>query len=224
MPAKRSTKRNAGSVDMRAARTSVRAASSSRVSLWTRRGCPICGHRWGRSREDGRVTPAFHVPAHPGSTGEAVSRRMSTLKRKDNDAELAVRRLLHAAGYQVPGPLPGPRPVPPDDRHRLHTRQGRCLYRRLLLASVCPEHGTAPASNSAWWATKPAANIGRDAVHDGAIWSVRLERGPRLGARGPEGPWRSAGGSLPRSVRASPANQGGYRAGSTGSVRRRSAV
>lgn len=103
----------------------------------------------------------FHVPAHPGSTGEAVSRRMSTLKRKDNDAELAVRRLLHAAGfrYRVHYPVPGLRRRTIDIAF---TGAKVAVFIDGCFWHGCPEHGTKPASNSDWWAAKLAANLGRD--------------------------------------------------------------
>ncbi len=107
------------------------------------------------------MPPTFHVPTHPGSTGEAVSRRMSTLRRKDNEAELAVRRLLHAAGYRyrVHYPVPG---LPRRTIDIAFTRAKVAIFIDGCFWHGCPAHGTRPTSNREWWAAKLAANRARD--------------------------------------------------------------
>ena len=101
------------------------------------------------------------VPVHPGSTSVAASRRLSQLRRRDTAPELAVRRLLHAAGYRyrVAFPVPGQRRRTIDiafTGHRLAIFIDGCFWHG------CQAHGTAPRSNSEWWRKKLAANRARD--------------------------------------------------------------
>jgi DNA mismatch endonuclease, patch repair protein len=87
---------------------------------------------------------------------------MSALKRKDNEAELAVRRLLHAAGYRyrIHYPVPG---LPRRTIDIAFTRAKVAVFIDGCFWHGCPEHGTRPRSNSAWWAMKLNANQARDA-------------------------------------------------------------
>lgn len=83
---------------------------------------------------------------------------MSAQARENTKPELAVRRALFARGL----------------RFRLHPRIGRCrpdvvLSKAKIAIFVmgdfwhgCPTHGTAPKSNSTWWAEKLATNRARD--------------------------------------------------------------
>ncbi|WP_245528114.1 very short patch repair endonuclease [Cellulomonas gilvus] len=107
------------------------------------------------------MTPTFHVPAHPGAADASVSRRMSRLRRKDNEAELAVRRVLHAAGYRyrVHHPVPGQRRRTIDIAF---TRAKVAVFIDGCFWHGCPAHGTQPRSNAAWWVAKLAANQARD--------------------------------------------------------------
>ena len=116
-----------------------------------------------------------HVPAHPGSSSTAVSARMSTARRRDTAPEIALRHELHALGlrYRVTYPVPGQR-----------RRTIDVAFTRLRLAIFvdgrfwhgCPEHGTRPRSNSAWWQQKLAANTARDRDTDRLLteagWTV----------------------------------------------------
>jgi DNA mismatch endonuclease (patch repair protein) len=87
---------------------------------------------------------------------------MAVQHRRDTSPELAVRRLLHAAGlrYRVAYPVPG-----------LPRRTIDIAFRRARLAVFvdgcfwhgCPEHGTAPSANPDWWKTKIGTNQQRDA-------------------------------------------------------------
>lgn len=99
---------------------------------------------------------------HPGASSEMMSRRMSGVRKRDNAPEMAVRRLLHAAGlrYRVSWPVPGQRRRTIDiafTRARLAVYVDGCFWHG------CPLHGTSPKANAAWWAEKIAANRARDA-------------------------------------------------------------
>lgn len=105
--------------------------------------------------------PTFNVPAHPGSSGADVSSRMSRLRRRDNERELGLRRALHARGlrFRVTYPVPGLRRRTIDiafTRWRLAVFVDGCFWHG------CPEHGTSPRSNAAWWAEKIGTNKSRD--------------------------------------------------------------
>ncbi|MFH9618191.1 very short patch repair endonuclease [Streptomyces pratensis] len=98
--------------------------------------------------------------AKPSSPG--VSARMSRQARRDTAPEVAVRKLLHAAGY----------------RYRLNERVPGMSRRTIDIAFTrakvavmidgcfwhgCPEHATQPKSNAEWWRQKLDRNMARDA-------------------------------------------------------------
>lgn len=102
------------------------------------------------------------VPGHPGSSSAVVSRRMSAARRRDTAPEVALRKVLHAAGlrYRVAYPVPGQRRRTIDiafTRVRVAVFVDGCFWHG------CPEHGTRPRANSEWWAVKLEANRARDA-------------------------------------------------------------
>lgn len=97
--------------------------------------------------------------AKPSSPG--VSARMSRQARRDTTPEVAVRKLLHAAGY----------------RYRLNERVPGMSRRTIDIAFTrakvavmidgcfwhgCPEHATQPKANSEWWRKKLDRNMARD--------------------------------------------------------------
>lgn len=81
-------------------------------------------------------------------------------RRRDTGPEMAIRRLLHARGlrYRVDVPLPGMR------------RRADLVFSSARVAVFvdgcfwhgCPDHGTQPKRNAAWWAEKIASNAERD--------------------------------------------------------------
>lgn len=91
----------------------------------------------------------------------AVSARMSRQVSKDTAAELAVRRLLHAAGlrYRVEYPVPG------MARRRIDVAFTGTKVAVLIDGCFwhgCPQHATRPKSNAQWWRDKLDRNMARD--------------------------------------------------------------
>ncbi|MGV9271842.1 very short patch repair endonuclease [Streptomyces griseosporeus] len=90
-----------------------------------------------------------------------VSARMSRQASKDTAVELAVRRLLHAAGlrYRVEYPVPG---MP---RRRIDVAFPRAKVAVLIDGCFwhgCPQHATQPKANAEWWRAKLDRNMARD--------------------------------------------------------------
>ncbi|MFF1404605.1 very short patch repair endonuclease [Streptomyces sp. NPDC058294] len=99
--------------------------------------------------------------SHVTPSSAAVSARMSKQASKDTEAELAVRRLLHAAGlrYRVEYPVPG------MARRRIDVAFTSIKVAVLIDGCFwhgCPEHATHPKSNARWWRQKLDRNIARD--------------------------------------------------------------
>lgn len=100
---------------------------------------------------------------------------MQAQRTRDTAPELAVRRLLHAAGlrYRVDRtPLPGL-------RRRADVVFGPtkvAVYVDGCFWHGCPQHGTRPAANRDWWQAKLAGNRARDADTDARLaaagWAV----------------------------------------------------
>lgn len=105
---------------------------------------------------------AQRVSTHPGTSSPAVSARMSNARRRDTAPEVALRRELHARGlrYRVAYPVPGQRRRTIDiafTRAKVAVMVDGCFWHG------CPDHGTRPRANSAWWREKLSANAARDA-------------------------------------------------------------
>ncbi|KQX53650.1 MULTISPECIES: very short patch repair endonuclease [unclassified Streptomyces] len=86
---------------------------------------------------------------------------MSRQASKDTAAELAVRRLLHAAGlrYRVEFPVPG------MARRRIDVAFTSVKVAVLIDGCFwhgCPVHATQPKANAEWWRQKLDRNMARD--------------------------------------------------------------
>lgn len=115
------------------------------------------------------------MTARPVASSVSVRSRMSRQRRRDTQAEMLVRQLLHARGvrYRVDA-----RPEP-DLRCK-----GDILWRGLRLIvfidgcfwHACPDHATSPRANGDWWASKLAENVRRDRRTDSELaargWTV----------------------------------------------------
>lgn len=109
------------------------------------------------------------------ASSPAVRKSMQGNRRRDTAPELAVRRLVHAAGlrYRV-----DQRPLPAVNRKAdLVFRRAQvvvfidgCFWHR------CPNHFHAPALNREFWAEKIEANVARDRETDRVLrdagWTV----------------------------------------------------
>ncbi|MEU9525389.1 very short patch repair endonuclease [[Kitasatospora] papulosa] len=95
-------------------------------------------------------------PSSPG-----VSARMSRQARRDTKPEVAVRKLLHAAGYRfrVNTRVPG---MPRRTIDIAFTRAKVAVMIDGCFWHGCPMHATQPKSNAQWWREKLDRNMARD--------------------------------------------------------------
>lgn len=82
-------------------------------------------------------------------------------KRRDTVPEMLLRRELHRRGrrFRVVTKVPGNNRRTIDiafPRQRLAVFVDGCFWHG------CPDHGTSPTANSAWWQQKLTANVARD--------------------------------------------------------------
>jgi DNA mismatch endonuclease (patch repair protein) len=98
---------------------------------------------------------------HPVPSSPEVSARMSRHPRRDTGPELALRRLLHAAGYRyrVVYPVPG---LPRRSIDIAFTRARVAVFVDGCFWHGCAQHRQVPSSNKAWWAEKLDKNRARD--------------------------------------------------------------
>jgi DNA mismatch endonuclease (patch repair protein) len=102
---------------------------------------------------------------------------MRANRRRDSGPERALRSALHRAGlrFRVDFPIrpPGGRPIRPDvvfPGRRVAVFVDGCFWHG------CPQHGTQPATNEAYWTQKIGANRQRDLSTTAALtaagWTV----------------------------------------------------
>ncbi|WP_435809375.1 very short patch repair endonuclease [Streptomyces seoulensis] len=86
---------------------------------------------------------------------------MSRQGSRDTAPEVAVRRLLHAAGmrYRVNVPVPG---MPRRTIDIVFGRAKIAVFMDGCFWHGCPEHATHPKANAEWWRAKLAKNMARD--------------------------------------------------------------
>jgi DNA mismatch endonuclease (patch repair protein) len=114
--------------------------------------------------------------AYPAPSSTAVSVRMRRNRSGDTKFELRVRSALHRAGLRFRKGLlvrAGDVSVRPDvvfTRARIAVFLDGCFWHS------CPDHGTKPRQNSAYWTDKLARNAARDrrvgAALERAGWTV----------------------------------------------------
>ncbi|MDT0330134.1 very short patch repair endonuclease [Nocardiopsis lambiniae] len=115
------------------------------------------------------------VPRPTGALNEGVRKSMRSNKGRDTGPELAVRRLVHAAGlrYRVSA-----RPVPTLRRTAdlVFTRRRVAVFIDGCFWHGCPEHHTRARTNAAYWSEKVETNRSRDADTDRRLteagWTV----------------------------------------------------
>ena len=105
------------------------------------------------------------------ASSPAARKVMVGNRRKDTSPEMAVRRLVHAAGlrYRVDA-----KPIPEVNR------RADLVFRRARVAVFvdgcywhgCPDHGTSPRSNAAYWEAKLSRNRDRDRETDALLTSA----------------------------------------------------
>lgn len=115
---------------------------------------------------------------HPDSATFAATpaarRRMQDQRARDTEPELALRRVLHAAGlrYRVDhAPLAGLR----RRADLVFTRRRVAVFVDGCFWHSCPEHGNQPRTNEKWWAAKLARNRNRDADTDAQLRAAGWE-------------------------------------------------
>lgn len=109
------------------------------------------------------------------ASSDHARRAMQGNRSSDTAPELAVRRLVHAAGlrYRV-----NARPVPTLRRTAdlVFTRRHVAVFIDGCFWHGCPEHHRRPTANAAYWRSKVERNRERDASTDDALraegWTV----------------------------------------------------
>ncbi|MCA1560579.1 MAG: very short patch repair endonuclease [Acidobacteria bacterium] len=103
----------------------------------------------------------------PEASSPQVRKRMQVTRRRDTPGELALRAALSALRlrYRVDLSLPGTRRRPDVAflRAKVAVFVDGCFWHG------CPEHGTWPKANAAWWRAKLKGNVLRDRDTDARL-------------------------------------------------------
>ncbi|MFH8891308.1 very short patch repair endonuclease [Streptomyces sp. NPDC017949] len=99
------------------------------------------------------------IPAEPSSAG--VSARMSRQAVRNTAPEVAVRKLLHAAGlrYRLQVKVPG---MPRRTIDIAFPGPKVAVFLDGCFWHGCPQHATRPKANAEWWREKLERNMARD--------------------------------------------------------------
>ncbi|GIG30226.1 hypothetical protein Cma02nite_28260 [Cellulomonas marina] len=99
---------------------------------------------------------------------------MASVPRKDNPRERALRSALHARGlrFRVGHKVPG---LPRRTMDVAFTRARVAVFLDGCFWHGCPDHGTQPQANGAWWSEKLATNMARDADTDAHLKDLGWE-------------------------------------------------
>lgn len=118
------------------------------------RSCGDAGAQSAARRQNAPVSGA--IPSSP-----SVSARMSRQSSRNTAPEVAVRRLLHAAGlrYRVNFPVPG---MPRRTIDIVFPKAKIAVFLDGCFWHGCPVHATRPKANAEWWRNKLDKNIARD--------------------------------------------------------------
>ena len=114
---------------------------------------------------------------YPKPTSPASTKKMRSNRRSDTKPEVSLRSLLHRSGLRFrkdyPIRLAGGKAVHADIAF---TRSKMVVFVDGCFWHSCPEHGTIPKSNQAYWVPKLKQNVSRDRTINRALrahgWTV----------------------------------------------------
>jgi DNA mismatch endonuclease (patch repair protein) len=133
-------------------------------ATWQFTGRQLLGSRLSRKCEhQGAISrsPRLSVPAAPPSSSPGVQAVMRANSRKDTRPEQALRSVLQNRGLRFRKHYP----LAPAGRCRadiVFTRARVAVFVDGCFWHGCPEHGTRPRTNSAYWSAKIDRNVARD--------------------------------------------------------------
>ena len=100
---------------------------------------------------------------YPTPTSPAATKKMRSNRRVDTKPEVSLRSLLHQSGFRFrkdyPIRLPTGKVVHSDI---VFTKKKLAVFVDGCFWHCCPDHGTVPKSNQAYWVPKLRQNIERD--------------------------------------------------------------